>query len=331
MDLAYLLKEVKKHFNDAGWWNERLAKRIGARFFEFTNPGHSIWEEEWDNLIVLDDCRLDLFEEVCMADGRIRLERRVSLGNSTPTFLRRNFPAAEYRQLVYVAGNPFVDKILGDRGIEIVSVWKTDWDDANKTVPPAAVLASALKAISGLNGRKMVTHFLQPHSPYPNHLSETDIRVNVERAKEKDGPKIYFDVGGGRMVTPWPHYCWRRLPDTGIRQGYRENLELVLPYARRLADHLPGRTVITADHGEAFGERISPLLPLRVYGHPNHPRLEVTAVVPWAIVEPGDKRPERSLEEELALLRGHVAYPTAEREKQKVRDRVADLRRKGLV
>jgi hypothetical protein len=328
MDIAGKLGELKAHYRDIDWWNGRLAKRVGARFFEYKPAGSSIWEEEWDSLIILDDCRYDLFRELW--EGGTRPQRRISLGNSTPTFLRRNFPGSSYPHLVYVTANPYVDKILGGRLAGIVSVWETGWDHETNTVPPWRVCEAALEAATGMGGRKLVVHFLQPHSPYPNRVSEVDFKHNVDITLGDEQPRIRFDLGDGRLKV-WPHYCWRRLDDRRIREGYRENLELVLPHARRLAEHLPGRTVITSDHGESIGERISPLLPLRVYGHPNSPRLKVTATVPWLVLEARDKRAGASLEQELARLRADHARRGNEGEKDRLRGRIAGLRERGLV
>lgn len=48
---------------------------------------------------------------------------------------------------------------------------------------------------------------------------------------------------------------------------YVENLEYVLEHVEELLDAVPGKTVITSDHGNYVGERTS-LIPIREYGHP---------------------------------------------------------------
>lgn len=40
-----------------------------------------------------------------------------------------------------------------------------------------------------------------------------------------------------------------------IKEGYVTNLKLVLKEVKKLISKLEGKIVVTADHGEAFGER----------------------------------------------------------------------------
>jgi len=42
-------------------------------------------------------------------------------------------------------------------------------------------------------------------------------------------------------------------------QAYRENLDIVLDEALPLAESLPGKTVLTADHGNVVTERLRPV------------------------------------------------------------------------
>ena len=53
----------------------------------------------------------------------------------------------------------------------------------------------------------------------------------------------------------------------------------------KLAKELKGKTIISADHGEAFGEKLIPLLPFKVYGHPGFTRIPILTKVPWFIVK----------------------------------------------
>jgi hypothetical protein len=55
----------------------------------YTHKGSSVTEEEWDNLIILDGCRYDLFESVNSISGD--LESRTSAGTESAQFLRKNY------------------------------------------------------------------------------------------------------------------------------------------------------------------------------------------------------------------------------------------------
>jgi hypothetical protein len=70
--------------------------------------------------------------------------------------------------------------------------------------------------------------------------------------------------------------------------GYMENLSLALNSVKQLLEAVDGKSVITADHGELFGEWVGPL-PAPIYGHTPQIRAEPLIKVPWFIVE-GDSR-----------------------------------------
>ena len=53
---------------------------------------------------------------------------------------------------------------------------------------------------------------------------------------------------------------------------------MALPHALKLEKKLSGKTVITSDHSEAFGELTFPL-PIRVYGHPGNVHIPVLVKV----------------------------------------------------
>ena len=62
-----------------------------------------------------------------------------------------------------------------------------------------------------------------------------------------------------------------------IKKAYAENLKFVLEYLKKLICNLQGKIVITADHGEAFGEK-------GVLGHPYGVHIRELVEVPWFTV-----------------------------------------------
>jgi hypothetical protein len=72
---------------------------------------------------------------------------------------------------------------------------------------------------------------------------------------------------------------------------YRRNLIKTFPHLKKLVYSLPGRTIITADHGESIGNIIHPLLPIKLYGHNEKFKNRVLNNVPWFIVDQKDKEP----------------------------------------
>ena len=67
-----------------------------------------------------------------------------------------------------------------------------------------------------------------------------------------------------------------------LRQAYSETLDIALKHAARLIDELPGKSVISSDHGEMLGDRG---IIARRYGHPHDIYNRQLRVVPWFTVE----------------------------------------------
>ena len=59
---------------------------------------------------------------------------------------------------------------------------------------------------------------------------------------------------------------------------YEDNLRIVLKSISNLIDDLDGKTVITSDHGEAFGEQ-------GIWEHPLETHIPVLIEVPWLEVK----------------------------------------------
>ena len=112
---------------------------------------------------------------------------------------------------------------------------------------------------------------MQPHTPYLGESGERfDPRIPLgELPKEYD-------------VT-----------ETELRRAYRENLDLAMAEVERLLEQLPGKTVVTADHGELLGERLRPV-PVRDFGHPDGVYLEPLVTVPWFVSESETRKTIRS-------------------------------------
>jgi len=251
------------------------------------NPGVFVLKEKWDNLIILDACRYDVFEEAYRTEGlQGRLESRISRGTETKFFLSENFRnRAMLRDTVYVSANPVVSKLLSDKLFKVVPIWKDGWDPVEDTVLPEYVYERTLEAIEQYPDKRLIVHFLQPHRPFIGYANYNWWKTEIPNRRfaltwgsmSEDGKSLLFSVSTEDLM-----------------ELYKRNLKLTLPYVRRLLDVLPGTTVVTGDHGEAFGERIHPLLPFSVYGHPGRVRIDALTRVPWFVAESRTKKIIRS-------------------------------------
>lgn len=248
--------------------------------------------EDWDNLLLLDACRYDIFERMNSLPGT--LEHRLSGGSNTGEFFEANFQDREYHDTVYVTANPVprveewcsvdVDAVF----YKVVDVWKHHWDDTVNTVRPGPVADAIREVTEDHPDKRILGHFVQPHQPF---IGETGREI------EQRGMLAYSRLGGtdagvGKKV-------WELLEDGELGvdrawRAYEENLELVLPYVRDLCDDLTGKTVVTADHGNLFGEFAWPF-PVRKYGHPRGIHTKKLIKVPWLEI-PFDTRRETRAE-----------------------------------
>lgn len=250
-----ILEEAKKQYH-------RTRNSIG---------GIDFVEEDWDNLIILDACRYDLFESVNDLPGE--LHKKQSNASATEEFLLKNFDGGSYGDTVYYSANPHLDNIDA-RFHDIVRLWETDWDNETGTVLPEDTVDRVLDDHPKYDDKRLIVHFIQPHRPFLGDYAE-----DLEQSPL---------VGDGVIRDePESEFWWTKLEhgvvdrDT-IWAAYRETLELTLPHVGRLMEALSGRTVVTSDHGNAFGEN-------GVYGHPSNTHHEHLQSVPWLVYESGSK------------------------------------------
>ena len=255
--------------------NRLYHRRFGQR--SYNTNGIDVFDEDWDNLLILDACRYDMFARCAELPGR--LEHRESNGSATTEFLRANLDGHDLRDTVYVTANPQLYRNRDSIDVtfhDVIQVWQEDgWDDKHGTVLPETVTAYALRAAREYPDKRLMVHYMQPHYPFIG--SETD-----------------FDMGhltGTRQENVWNQLLLGTLdaePDD-IWRIYEANLERALPYVRTLMENLDGKTVVTADHGNMVGERASPL-PIQEWGHPRGIYTAELVQVPWLIYTNGPRR-----------------------------------------
>jgi hypothetical protein len=258
----------------------------------------NITQKDWDNLIILDACRYDLFEEVNTLPGE--LTRGRSLGSKTGEFLKENFGDSQYPDTVYISANPQVQLHDIDRRFyDRIRLWEDEWDDELRTVPPEAVVTRTLQASEKYPHKRLIIHFVQPHYPF---IGETGRQI-------KHGEMIGDGLIADERTAPT---IWERLEKGEIERSiawkaYRENLELTLPHLKRLIDGLNGKSIVTSDHGNAFGE-------WDIFGHPASRHIKSLVEVPWLEIMTDERKEIREGEIE----------PTTD-ETSELQDRLAHL------
>jgi len=257
--------------------------RIGILkyYFKLKKPKPTlVMERRWDNLIVLDACRFDVFKYVCPIRGH--LEKIISAGPNTYTWVKRNFYTRDkkFSDTIYISSNPYISNYSFLHGIsslkplgfipffKIVDVWRFGWNEELQTVPPWEVNKVTRMIKQRYPDKKLIIHYIQPHHPF----------IGRVRIREADG----FDMQQLRGRKNLSRSAWHLLQQgklslSKLVRAYVSNLCLVLGYVMKLLPELDGLTCITSDHGNAFGR-------FGIYSHPNIELPELIEV-PWLEVK----------------------------------------------
>ena len=244
----------------------------------YNTHGVDIFDEDWDNLIILDACRFDMFEELNTIDGDLMSVS--SRGASTPEFLFANFHNRELLDTVYITANPKLHENRSRINTElhfVENVWETEWNDEEETVLPEAMTEAGIRASDRFDDKRLIIHYLQPHYPF---LGDGPDLFDKEQAfRRPDEPGSWFQVMSGQLDVS-AEDVWKQ---------YKQTLSIALPHVERLVDSLHGKTVVTADHGNMVGERSSPI-PIKEWGHPHGIYTPELVNVPWLVNETDDRR-----------------------------------------
>ncbi|MDS0258470.1 hypothetical protein NDI56_03480 [Haloarcula sp. S1CR25-12] len=242
-------------------------------------------DEDWDNLILIDACRADLFEETMDTSRYDSYSRVVSVDSNTTPWSIKNFKDRQLGDTVFVTGNPAPSKTVPNDFHEFIEVWtdKDAHDTTTYTVPAESVCEYTRDAVEQYPDKRVLAHFVQPHCPF---VPREDL---VFRNTWGDAERI--GIEGGEPERPynvWDALEMGEVDADTVWEGYRENLEYVMEHVHDLVEDLPGKTVITSDHGNMLGERT--ITGRKVYGHPGGMRMKDLVEVPWAVVENGPRK-----------------------------------------
>lgn len=243
------------------YWREKFD--FGSKY---NTNGVDIFNEEWDNLIILDACRYDEFATNVELLGK--LDSRISRGSHSREFIRGNFTQKSLHDTVYVSANGNYGNLKNEIDASITKFVFVERDEVDgRTSHPTTVRQKAEEIFEEYPNKRLIVHFMQPHQPY---LGPTG----------REMP--YY---GGLMPTAGAD----GISHEEIIQAYRENIDLAVAEVEKLLKNLGGKSVVTADHGEILGERLHPV-PIKWYGHPRGHYMEELVKVPWHVYEDGSRR-----------------------------------------
>jgi len=244
-----------------------MDKTIGQSYNPLLNS------QDWDILIVLDACRFDIFEKINKIKGKLR--KRISFSSCTGEWIQ-SVRGEDLSRIVYFSANPLISKQrlipekLDIKFKEFFDVWDKGWDDTLKSVPPKAVVNAVINYRNRSTAGKLVAHFIQLHPPFIGDTKINELGYEQIRLREK-GEDISNKVF--EKLTVYQQVKDGKISYEHCMKGYEDNLKLVLDSLTPILK-LPGRKVITADHGDCFGED-------GVFAHPAESRHPLLVHVPW--------------------------------------------------
>jgi len=240
--------------------------RLLSKWFDYR--AENVFDREWEVLLVLDGCRVDALASVADEYQFLNPEipSIVSVGGASPVWLARTFVPTHRKAIhrtTYLSANPHTRRVLGPDSAGLfaelgthedwteelgglIPVWEQAWDDSRGTVPARAVTDRLVRAVRTGSADRYIAHYMQPH--FPSIPDPIGAKMNVD-----DDAR-------------WEENVWDRLADGDLTrdrvwESYMANLRYVLDEIEIVLSNVESEDiVITADHGNAFGER-------GAYGH----------------------------------------------------------------
>lgn len=246
--------------------------------------GTDIFEEDWDNLILLDSCRYDYFSHNVPFSGK--LESRESRGSGTPEFIRGNFQGPDRLDTVYVSANGWYKKISEELGelrsdvflFDHVTLQESERELGHVRRTCNKVTERTLTLHEKYPNKRLIVHYMPPHRPYVDEYG--DIIVDFERSHTMD---TFFNLAHRSSSRPG------HITQKEIQSAYESSVIYTLDHIQKLVNRLDGLTIISADHGELLAERSRPI-PIIEKSHPRGVYIDPLVKVPWFALNNRDRR-----------------------------------------
>lgn len=170
--MVHVQKYIQSISQKSSGFRDRTKKELKSRLTKFMfdlehDGGIYVMEEDWDNLILLDACRDDYFQESTSFDGEYT--SKVSRAHESWGFMQENFVDEALHDTVYVTANPYSERLNQDTFYKVETVLDR-WNSDTGTVLPEDVTEVALNAHDRYPNKRLIIHYTQPHTP---HLGET--------------------------------------------------------------------------------------------------------------------------------------------------------------
>lgn len=164
-------------------------------------------------------------------------------------------------------------------------MWDSGWDEELGTVPPEKVTEAGIRMHNKYPNKRLLIHYMQPHYPF---IGPTGLKLPHTNRVESLVGRVK-----GRNVEKtddiWDLLRQGAVSESEVITAYQENLEVVIPQIKTLLKKINGKSVITSDHGNLYGERLFPFFS-KLYGHPTGIHAKNLIEVPWLVISSERRR-----------------------------------------
>jgi hypothetical protein len=245
----------------------------------YPNQATSIWERDWDLLIVLDACRPEWMaaveEEYEFVSDTDTIH---SVGSHSKEWISNTFNKeyeSELKRTIYVTGNHYAERLDQSALREFVTAHEVgDWAYESASPPANIITDLAIQTSRKSEWDRCIVHYMQPHKPF---ISRSGSRSEFTVKQ--------WSTGYG----PYHRYFNGEISLADLHDEFTENLRYVLDEVEILLNNVDApNTVLTADHGQALGEG-------GLWDHTagvNHPSMRCVPWVETSAVDTHEYQPE---------------------------------------
>ncbi|MDZ7730952.1 MAG: hypothetical protein U5K37_08635 [Natrialbaceae archaeon] len=194
----------------------------------------SIWDKDWDLLVILDACRPEWVKTVEDDYEYIdNVDTIHSVGSHSKEWILNTFDdrySSEMKETIYITGNHYGDlinesKLAAFESAQDYGEWA--YDSAS---PPANVVTDlAVNASRNSDWERCIVHYMQPHKPF---ISKTSSRDDISVQDWSIAYKPYRMVFDGRISKD------------ELIEGFISNLQYVLDEVTILLENIEAPTAI---------------------------------------------------------------------------------------
>lgn len=281
-------------------WFEKVRK---INFTRKHGSGVDVMSKDWDNLIILDACRYDIFRQHHDFSGC--LDNITSCASKTPEFVDKTFLGREFHDTIYITANPHAEDLTQDTFFKILKIYdqnKIDdaLSDSHNVARPGSthhqVCTAAVDANKRFPNKRLIIHFMPPHFPALGEGADS-IRHKVKKEHDITFRQInrirgceYTNTEGQSLANLEQAAVEGYISFEDVKTCYIENLKLVLQQVQQLSEEINGKSIITSDHGELLGKKTVYTPQKTRTGHHREVYVPELRIVPWFTLDYNERR-----------------------------------------